>query len=157
MREHRSQSDVADALDVDTGVELVVDHDAPAQINFDANVFEVEAFDVWPATDGNENNICIELIRVPDMPSMFETRELKATHRLLLSVLCGLRHDNHLPIYFFAKRTIVLNLNLRPCLANDCWNCFLSNRFASRNRNTDNRKMRGCTRFPRRFQHPQYC
>jgi len=46
VREHRSQSDVADALDVDTGVELVVDHDAPAQINFDANVFEVEAFDV---------------------------------------------------------------------------------------------------------------
>jgi len=53
----------------------------------DTNVFEVEAFDVWPAIDGNEDNIGIELIRVPDMPSLLATRQLKATHRLLLCSL----------------------------------------------------------------------
>jgi len=35
---------------------LVVDYDAPAQIGFDPDVFEVEAIDVWPATDGDEHN-----------------------------------------------------------------------------------------------------
>jgi len=97
VREHRSESDVADTLDVwHAGVELVLDHDAPPRIDLDTNVIEVEAFDVWPATDGNENNIGIELIRVPDMPSLLATRQLKATHHLLLSVLCWLCRDDRL-------------------------------------------------------------
>ena len=97
VREHRSESDVADELDVwHAGVELAVDHDAPARIDLDTNVFEVEALDVWPAIDGNEDNIGIELIRVPDMPSLLATRQLKATHHLLLSVLCWLCRDDRL-------------------------------------------------------------
>jgi hypothetical protein len=61
--EHRSESDIADTSDIrDTGVELVVDHDAPSRIDFDANVFKAEAFDIWPTANGNENNIGLKLI-----------------------------------------------------------------------------------------------
>jgi hypothetical protein len=61
--EHRSKSDIADTFDVrNAGVELVVDHDAPSRIDFDANVFEVEAFDIWPTADGDENNIGVDLM-----------------------------------------------------------------------------------------------
>ena len=53
---------LADAFDVrHARVELVVDHDAPARINFDTNFFEAEAFDVWSATDGNKDNIGLDL------------------------------------------------------------------------------------------------
>jgi hypothetical protein len=39
VREHRPESDVADALDIGHArVELVVNYDAPARINFDANL-----------------------------------------------------------------------------------------------------------------------
>jgi hypothetical protein len=41
---------------------LVVDHDAPSRIDFDADVFEVEAFDIWPTADGDKNNIGLELM-----------------------------------------------------------------------------------------------
>jgi len=41
---------------------LVVDHDAPSRIDFDANVFKAEAFDIWPTANGNENNIGLKLI-----------------------------------------------------------------------------------------------
>jgi hypothetical protein len=42
---------------------LVVDHDAPAQIDFRhrRHIFEVEVFDVWPAAHGDEYNIGLEL------------------------------------------------------------------------------------------------
>ena len=50
VSEHRSESDIADTFDVrNADVELVVDHDVPSRINFDANIFEIEAFDIWPA------------------------------------------------------------------------------------------------------------
>ena len=51
--EHRSENDMTDKFDV-RNAGLVTDHDAPAQIDLDADVFEVEASDVWPATDGDE-------------------------------------------------------------------------------------------------------
>ena len=38
--EHRSESDIANTSDVrDAGIELVVDHDAPARIDIDADIF----------------------------------------------------------------------------------------------------------------------
>jgi hypothetical protein len=44
--EHQSESDIANTFDVrNARFELVVDHDAPARIDFDANVDEVEGFD----------------------------------------------------------------------------------------------------------------
>ena len=47
VSKYRSESDVADALDVrKAGVKSFVDYDAPTQIDFDADTFEVEAFDV---------------------------------------------------------------------------------------------------------------
>ena len=56
----QSKSDIAVIFHVENaGVELVVDYDAPAQLDFDVDVFEVEAFDVWPATDGDEHNIVL--------------------------------------------------------------------------------------------------
>jgi hypothetical protein len=63
VRKHRSEGDVTDALDVRHAcVELVVDHDAPARVDFDTDVFKSEAVDVWPAADGNEDNVCLELL-----------------------------------------------------------------------------------------------
>jgi hypothetical protein len=41
---------------------LVVDYDTPARVDFDTDVFEVEAFDIWPTADGDENNIGLELM-----------------------------------------------------------------------------------------------
>ncbi len=106
VSEHRSERDVPDALDVwHVCVELVLDHDAPARI------FEVEAFDVWLETDGNENNIGIELIKVPVMRSPLAIQELKATHRLLLSIICGFRREDHLPILLHRE---VLCAQLEP-------------------------------------------
>jgi hypothetical protein len=37
-------------------VESVVDHDEPTRIDLDTDVFEIEAFDVWSATDGDQHN-----------------------------------------------------------------------------------------------------
>ena len=52
----QSESDIVDIFHVgNAGVELVVDYDAHAQLDFDVDAFEVEAFDVWPATDGDEH------------------------------------------------------------------------------------------------------
>jgi hypothetical protein len=57
------QRDVTDVLDIwHARVELVVDHDAPARIDFDTDIFEIKAFDVWPAADGDEHNICLKLM-----------------------------------------------------------------------------------------------
>jgi len=41
---------------------LVVDHDAPSRIDFDADIFEVKAFNIWPTADGDENDIGLELV-----------------------------------------------------------------------------------------------
>ena len=47
VREHVPEGHVANALDVRYArVELVVDHDAPARVDFDADVFDAETFDV---------------------------------------------------------------------------------------------------------------
>ena len=43
-------------------IELVSDHDAPARIDFNADVFEIEAFDIWPTAGGDKNNIGLELM-----------------------------------------------------------------------------------------------
>ena len=43
-------------------IELVTDHDAPAKIVFNADFFEIEAFDIWPTAGGDKNNICLELM-----------------------------------------------------------------------------------------------
>jgi len=60
--EHRPESDVSNTLDVrHARVELVVDYDAPARIDFDTDIFEAEALDVWPAANGNEDNISLKL------------------------------------------------------------------------------------------------
>jgi hypothetical protein len=62
VREHGPEGNVADALDVrHTRVKLVVDHDAPARIDFDTSVFEAKAFGVWPTADGDEDDIGVEL------------------------------------------------------------------------------------------------
>jgi hypothetical protein len=62
VREHGSEGHVADAFDVrHAGVELVVDHDASAWVDFDADFIEAEALDVWPAADGDEDNVRLEL------------------------------------------------------------------------------------------------
>ena len=44
---HQPKSDIANTFDVrDCGIELVVNHDVPTRIDLDADVFEVEAFDI---------------------------------------------------------------------------------------------------------------
>ena len=60
---HRSASDIADTFDIrDASIELVIDHDTLARIDFNADVFEIEAFDIWPTTGGDKNNIGLELM-----------------------------------------------------------------------------------------------
>ena len=62
VRKHWPEGDIADALNVRYArVELVVDHDAPARINFGANFFEAEAIDVWSPTDSDKDNIGLNL------------------------------------------------------------------------------------------------
>jgi hypothetical protein len=36
---------------------LVVDHDAHARIDFEASVFKIGSFDVWPAADGDKQKL----------------------------------------------------------------------------------------------------
>ena len=61
--EHRTKRDITYTLDFrHARVELVVDHDAPARIDFDADLFEIEAFYVWPAADGDEHGIRLEFL-----------------------------------------------------------------------------------------------
>jgi hypothetical protein len=62
VREHGPEGHVADAFDVrHAGVELIVDHDAPAWVDFDADFFEAEALGVWPAADSDEHNVRLDL------------------------------------------------------------------------------------------------
>ena len=62
VREHGPEGDVADALDaLHARVELVVDHDAALVVELHAGGLEVQALGVWPATDGNKNDVRLEL------------------------------------------------------------------------------------------------
>jgi hypothetical protein len=104
VREHRPESDVADALDArHARVELVVDHDAPARINFDTNVFEAEAVNVWSATDGDKDNIGLNLwTRL----TRAYNKKARGTHRILLPVLRGLCRDDDLPILLLSREDL---------------------------------------------------
>ncbi len=100
VRKHRSEGHVANTFDVrHARVKLVIDHDAPARVDFDADLFEVEALDVWPASDGDENNVRLELHHTVWIIS--PRKKNIVTHRILFAVLSGLRRDEHLPILLF--------------------------------------------------------
>ncbi len=116
--EHRSERNITDAFNVrNAGVELVVDHDAPARIDFDADVFEVEALDIWPTADSNENNIGLELRDFRLRPRwQRHMRGLRTTHRLLFAVLRSLRRDGHLPINLLGGNDFCAQLKMEPLL-----------------------------------------
>ncbi len=64
VREHRSEGDVTDALDVLHGrVELVVDYDAALVVELDADLLEVEALGVGSASYGDEDDIGFKLLQ----------------------------------------------------------------------------------------------
>ena len=130
MREHWPEGDVADALDVRYAcVELVIDHDTPARINFDANFFEAEAIDIWSATDSDKDNIGLNLwARLnPHTTRMQELLTVSCFPSFAASVV-----TMTFPSFFSAERTFVFNLNLRPCLVSDFWNCLLSVKYTLR-------------------------
>ena len=60
---HCFENDIANAFDVqDSSIELVVDHNVPAQIDLNADVFKVEAFELCPTANGDEHNNHIKLM-----------------------------------------------------------------------------------------------
>jgi hypothetical protein len=62
VRQHRSECDVADALDVLHGrVELVIDDDTTLVVELHADLVKVKAVGVRAAADGDEDDIGLEL------------------------------------------------------------------------------------------------
>jgi hypothetical protein len=60
--QHGTEGDVSDALDVrDRRVELRVDHDPAAVVDFDADLVEVETLGVRTTTDRDEDNVGLDL------------------------------------------------------------------------------------------------
>ena len=98
VRKYRFERDVADVLD-----------------------FEVKAFEVWLATDGDEHNIGLG-------PMESRNARVESHAPLLLSVLRSLRRRKSSILLCREGPCAmpVLNLNLRPCLVNNFWNCSLS-------------------------------
>ena len=61
--QHGTKGDVSDALDVrDRRVELRVDHDPAAVVDFDADLVEVEALGVRTTTNRDEDNVGLDLL-----------------------------------------------------------------------------------------------
>jgi hypothetical protein len=123
VRKHRPKRDVTNALDVRHAcVELVVNNDAPSRVDLDANVFKAKAIDVWSTTNRNEDNICLELLykSILVMKDNKRARTVSCFPSFAASVL-----TMTFPSCFSAESTLVLSLNLKPCLVNDFWNCFL--------------------------------
>ena len=109
---HCSKNDIANAFDVqDSSIELVIDHDAPTQIDFNADVFKVEAFELCPMADGNEHNTRIKLMNFW-LRYRWQSRDLRITHQLLLAVLHRLGHNDHLPILLLRRKVICAQLEL---------------------------------------------
>jgi hypothetical protein len=63
--QHGTKGDITDAFDVlDGGVELVIDDDAAFAIQLDADRFKVQSLDVWSSSNGHEDNIRFQLLRM---------------------------------------------------------------------------------------------
>ena len=62
VREHGPECHVANALDaLHARVELVVDHDAALVVELDTDLVETEPLGVWPAADGDEDDVRLKL------------------------------------------------------------------------------------------------
>lgn len=62
VSEHRAEGDIANGFDaLDRGVELAVDDDATLLIRLDADLLKIETVRVGSTTDGDENNVGVEL------------------------------------------------------------------------------------------------
>lgn len=62
MGQHRSKSDITDALDtLDGGVELVVNNNPAFVILLDADCLEVQPISVRTSTNSNKHNIGLKL------------------------------------------------------------------------------------------------
>ena len=95
--EHGSKSYIADTLDSgDRSVELVVDHDSAPVVDFDSNVLQAKALDVWPATDGDKDDISLQ--------------------RLLLAVLGSLCLDEYLAVGLVSTGHLRIELELDALL-----------------------------------------
>ena len=109
---HCSENDIANAFDVqDSSIELVINHNAPTQIDLDADVFKVEAFELSPTANGDEHNTRIKLMNFW-LRYRWQSRDLRITHQLLLAVLHRLGHNDHLPILLLRRKVICAQLEL---------------------------------------------
>jgi hypothetical protein len=116
VREHRSESDVTNAPDVRHAcIELVVDHDPPARVDLDPNLFKTETIDIWSAADGNKDNVCLELLCKVNT-TCDQWRIQKNTHCLLLSILHSFRRDSHLPVLLLSREYLGAQLKLETLL-----------------------------------------
>ena len=60
--QHRTECNIPNTLDaLHASVELVVDNDTALVVNLNTNSLEVEAFGVRATTNGNENNVSVDL------------------------------------------------------------------------------------------------
>ena len=62
VREHGSKGHITDTFDVlDRGAELVIDNNATLVVFLDTNSLKVKTVRIWTTTDGNQNDVGIEL------------------------------------------------------------------------------------------------
>ena len=127
-----TENDIVNAFDVqDSSNKLVVDHDAPAQIDFNTDVFKVEAFELSPTADGDEHNTRIKLMNFW-LRYHWQSRDLRITHTHTDSCSPSFTDSvttTTFPSFFSEERSFVLSLNLRPCLVEDFRNCLLSTQY----------------------------
>ena len=125
VREHGPERHVADALDVRYArVEVVIDHDAPVRVDFDA-----KTFDVGSTADSDKYIVCFKLrrgMRESSFSRKKRNKTIVVTHRVLLPSLAASVVTITFPFFFSAESTLVLSLNLSLCFVSDFWNCFLS-------------------------------
>lgn len=114
--EHRTEGNITDALDVlHRGVELVIDNDTTLAINLDANLVKVEALSDGATTDGNKNNIGLDLNNV----RIGRTRSECDTYRLFLASLGRLGFDEDFAVALLGADNLCAQLELDTLLAED--------------------------------------
>lgn len=100
----------------------MVNYNAAARVLLNTGSLKIETIRIGTTTNSNKNDIGLELKDKYDSLVRWENS------RRTVSCLPSLADSaviKTFPSFFSADRTLVLSLNLSPCLFNSRWNCLL--------------------------------
>jgi len=140
VSQHRSEGNISDALDsLDGGVVLIVDNDSALSVELDTDGLEVESVGDGSSTNSDEDNVGGKLKSVDESRKSVK-REKEEGRRarervcragkeaLTVSFFPSLTPSTSIVTVFPSREalmTLVLSLNLKPCLVRIFWKFLL--------------------------------